>query len=147
MPQARKIDSVTDYRLLGIVLFELKILQERFFQHKNIAFIIYSNEFMKKNSIIQRISRKLFFCLMHFLNVDGMFHLQTFQYRRFVILLSASQFFYNTCFFKFSFEFLQRFFNVFAFFYWYYNHVFKIKYVVIKLFRSKNCGAKLHILS
>ena len=40
-------------------------------------------------------------------------------------------------FFKFSFEFLQRFFNVFAFFYWYYNHVFKIKYVVIKLFRSQ----------
>ena len=56
---------------------------------------------------------------MHFLNVDSTFHLQSLQNRRFVILLSASQFFYNTCFFKFSFEFLQRFFNVFAFFYWY----------------------------
>ena len=49
----------------------------------------------------------LIFVLMHFLNVNR------------------------------SFEFLQRFFNVFAFFYWYYNHVFKIKYVVIKLFRSQ----------
>ncbi len=74
---------------------------------------------------------------MHFLNVNRTFHFKSLQNRRFVILLSASQFFYNTCFFKFSFEFLQRFFNVFAFFYWYYNHVFKIKYVVIKLFRSQ----------
>ena len=54
---------------------------------------------------------------MHFLNVNRTFHFKSLQNRRFVILLSASQFFYNTCFFKFSFEFLQRFFNVFAFFF------------------------------
>ena len=45
----------------------------------------------------------LIFVLMHFLNVNRTFHFKSLQNRRFVILLSASQFFYNTCFFKFSF--------------------------------------------
>ena len=53
-------------------------------------------------------------------------------------MLSSSQFFYYTRLFKFSFEFLQRFFNVFAFFYWYNNHVFNLfKYVVTNYFMAK----------
>ena len=66
--------------------------------------------------------RKLFFYLLKLLNVNGTFSLQTVDYRRLVELLSSSQFLYNTCLLKFSLEFLQRSFNVFAFFYWYYNH-------------------------
>ena len=44
-------------------------------------------------------------------------------YKRQIKLLSASQFLNCASFFKLSFEFLQRFFNVFAFFYRYYNHL------------------------
>ena len=46
---------------------------------------------------------------MHFLNVNRTFHFKSLQNRRFVILLSASQFFYNTCFFKFLLNFFSAF--------------------------------------
>ena len=74
--------------------------------------------------------------MLKFLNINGMFFLKSLEYRRFVKLLSASQFFYDASFFKFSFELLQRFFNVFAFFYRYYNHFFvfkKLMYIIIKI--------------
>ncbi|EJW98671.1 hypothetical protein EVA_13227 [gut metagenome] len=70
--------------------------------------------------------------MLKFLNVNGTFLLKSFSYRRFVKLLSASQLFYDTSFFKFSFEFLQRFFNVFAFFYRNYNHFFVFKLLMVK---------------
>ena len=69
----------------------------------------------------------LIFHSLQLLNVNGTFLLKSFNYRRFVELLSASQFFNDTCLFKFPFELFQRFLNVFAFFYWYYNH-FKFKF-------------------
>ena len=79
---------------------------------------IYEKEF--NNS--KKVYEKLFFYLLKLLNVYGTFSLQSVDYRWLVELLSCSQFLNNTCLFKFSLELLQRFFNVFAFFYWYYNH-------------------------
>ena len=44
----------------------------------------------------------------------------------------------NAGFLKFSFEFFECFFDVFAFFYRYYYHIF-----CLLMFPSTNCGAKL----
>ena len=49
------------------------------------------------------------------LNVNSTHSLFSLCYRGFFESLTVSQFFYYTCFFELSFEFLQRFFNVFAF--------------------------------
>lgn len=54
--------------------------------------------------------------MLKFLNINCTFFLKSFSYRRFIKLLSASKFFYDTSLFKFSLKLLQRFFNVFAFF-------------------------------
>lgn len=85
----------------------------------------------EKNSIIQRKLRiinlllaEVFVRKLHVLS-------KSFSYRRFVELLSASQLFNDASFFKFSLKLLQRFFNVFAFFYRYYNHFVTIKYVMV----------------
>ena len=70
---------------------------------------------MKKEFNNSRVCRELLiFVLLHFLNVNSTFHFKSLQNRRFVILLSASQFFTTPVFFQIFFEFLQRFFNVFA---------------------------------
>lgn len=61
---------------------------------------------------------------MKLLNIDSTLSLKSLDYRGFVKLLTSTQFLYDTGFLKFSFEFLQGFFNVFAFFYGYYNHFF-----------------------
>lgn len=59
---------------------------------------------------------------MKLLDIDSTHHLFTVRYRGFLKRLTTTQFFYYTCFLKFPFEFLQSFFDVFAFFYWNYNH-------------------------
>ncbi len=64
---------------------------------------------------------------MKFLNVNSMFFFKSLDYRGFVELLTVTQFLYDTGLFKFSFKLLQRLFDVFAFFYRYYNHFFSFK--------------------
>ena len=67
---------------------------------------------------------KLIFYTLQLLNVNSTFLGQPLNNRRFVELLTASQFSYDTGLFELSFELLQRSFNVLAFFYRYYNHCF-----------------------
>ena len=64
----------------------------------------------------------LFLVLLEFLNVNSPHHFFAVCNRGFFKRLTVTQFFYYSCFFKFPFEFLQSFFDVFAFFYWNYNH-------------------------
>ena len=83
---------------------------------------------MKKNSIIQRNLR-----------IINLLLAEVVERKQHVLFLSllVTDGLSNCClrlnsltvpvFFKLSFEFLQRFFNVFAFFYRYYNHFLLIK--------------------
>ena len=65
---------------------------------------------------------QLFFVDFEVLHVDGFLKLCSLSNRRFFEGLSASEFAYDSGLLEFAFEFLQRFFNVFAFFNRYYNH-------------------------
>ena len=73
---------------------------------------------------------------MKLLNVNSALLLESILYRRFVKLLTSSQLFYNTSLFEFSLEFLQRFLNVLAFFYRYYNHFVFNLLIVNSFFRK-----------
>lgn len=77
-------------------------------------------------------------CLLHFLHVNGAHYFLAICNRGFFKCLTTSQFFDNAGFLKFSFEFFECFFDVFAFFYRYYYHIF-----CLLMFPSTNCGAKL----
>ena len=69
----------------------------------------------------------LFLSLAKVLHIHSLHHLLAVNHRWFVKLLTCAEFFDNTCSFKFSFEFLEGSFNVFAVFYWNYDHFcFKI---------------------
>ena len=62
-------------------------------------------------------------------------------------MLTTSQFFYDTCFFKFSLEFFQCSFDVLAIFYWYNNHILLFVFVIklLKIGLSPViAAAKLH---
>lgn len=56
------------------------------------------------------------------LNIDSAHVLFSLYNRRLSKRLTASQFFYYSCFLKLSFELFQRLFNVLAFFQWNYDH-------------------------
>ena len=62
-----------------VVPFETEVAQKRFYQHKKRYIIDLCNEYMKKNSIIQRKNKKLIFLLTKFLNIDSMFLLKSLQ--------------------------------------------------------------------
>ena len=64
----------------------------------------------------------LVFYLAKFLNVNSLSHFLAVDYRWLVELLSGTKFFYDTGLFVFTFEFLKGAFDVFAFFYWNYDH-------------------------
>lgn len=70
---------------------------------------------------------RLLFVAVKLLNVYSVHHFVAFDDRWFVELLTATEFFDYTGFFKFTFEFFEGFFDVFAFFYRYYDH-FLIKF-------------------
>ena len=94
--------------------------------------------FVFLSRVTRRCLQDLFFGLLHFLHVDGAHHFFTVGHRGFFKCLTVSQFFDNAGFLKFSFEFFECFFDVFAFFYRYYYHIF-----LSFKFPSTNCGAKL----
>ena len=86
---------------------------------------------------------------MKFLYVNSVFLVKSLDYRGFVKLLTIAQFFYDTGFFKFAFELLQRFLDVLAFFYRYYNHFFsfkKLKWLIKTRTVHTIRAAKLHIV-
>ena len=58
-----------------------------------------------------------------------MLHLQPFEYRWLVELLTCAEFLYDTCFLKLSLELLEGLLDVFALFYWYNNHFFAFKFI------------------
>ena len=60
--------------------------------------------------------------LTELLNIDGMELALTCYHRRFGELLTATKLFHGSCLVKFSFEFLQRSFDVVTFFNWNYDH-------------------------
>lgn len=64
----------------------------------------------------------LFLVGAELLYVDSVFHLQTLQYRGFVILLTSTELFDNTSLLKLSFKLLQRSLDVLTIFYGYDNH-------------------------
>ena len=68
--------------------------------------------------------RRLFFSVSQLLNIDCALHLEPLEYRWLVKLLTGTKLLYDTCFLKFSFEFLQGSFDVLAFLNWYNNHFF-----------------------
>lgn len=68
---------------------------------------------------------------MQLLYVNGVFFSQTFQYGGLVELLTGAKFFYNTGFFEFSLEFFEGAFNVFAFFYLYYDHFVLLLFLLL----------------
>lgn len=59
---------------------------------------------------------------MKSLNVDGVLFGKAFEYAGLVELLATTELFYYTGLFKFSLEFFEGAFNVFAFLNGYYNH-------------------------
>ncbi len=65
---------------------------------------------------------KLIFAGTELLHINGMFHLETLQNRRLVILLASTELLHNACSFEFAFEFLQSTLYVLTVFYWYNNH-------------------------
>ena len=66
---------------------------------------------------------------MKFLYVHSVLLLKSLNHRGFVKLLTITQFFHNAGLLKFTLELLQRFLDVLAFFYRYYNHFFSFKYL------------------
>ena len=88
-------------------------------------------EILEKSNICQQ-QKKLIFYLLKFLNVDSTHHFFAVRNRWFFKCLTVTQFLNYTCFFKFPFEFFQSLLDVFAFFYWNYNH----NYLEISLFVS-----------
>ncbi len=56
------------------------------------------------------------------MHVDSLHHLFAVSNRRFFESLTATEFFYDTGFFEFTFEFFESFFDVVAFFNLYDNH-------------------------
>ena len=66
---------------------------------------------------------RLFLFSLQILNIDRLFNDVTALDRGLGECLSLSELLDNTGLFEFPFELLQRSFNVFAFFYWYYYHV------------------------
>ena len=92
----------------------------------------------------------LFLGSAQLLYVDGMFHLQALQNRRFVKLLTTTQLFHNTSLFELSLELLEGLFDVLAFFYGYNNHCFLIL-IILKLLdisayawhSHTKCGCKI----
>lgn len=66
---------------------------------------------------------RLLLGLAELLNVGSLDHLLAVGDRRLLKCLTAAQFFYDAGSFKFAFELLECFLDVFAFFYWYDNHV------------------------
>ena len=73
--------------------------------------------------VIFRMKRGLLLCLTKLLNVNGLDHLLAVGHRVLLESLTAAEFFNDAGSFEFTFEFLERFLDVFAFFYWYDNHV------------------------
>ena len=61
--------------------------------------------------------RVLFFYRTKLLNVDGFHHFLAVYNRGFLESLAAAKFFHDAGFFKFAFEFFERYFDVFDFFY------------------------------
>lgn len=66
--------------------------------------------------------RHLLLVAVQLLYVYSVHHFVALDYRRLVELLTATEFFYNACFLKFTFEFLEGLFDVLALFYGYYDH-------------------------
>lgn len=77
---------------------------------------------MHEYSGFYRGFKYLIFVLLKLLNVDSVDLLLALYHRRLRICLTATEFFNHTCFFEFTFELLQRPFNVFAFLNGYYYH-------------------------
>ena len=109
---------------------------------------------MQKSSIIDKShARGLLLVGTQFLYVDGMFHLETLQYRRLVILLTSAELLDNTCLLEFSLELLECSFDVLTIFNWYDNHFllyfFVIKLIFIFVSGSSHClqAAKLLLIS
>lgn len=65
---------------------------------------------------------ELFLSLFQLLNVNGVHHALAFHFGGFVEGLTLAEFLYNAGLFEFSFELLQGFFDVVAFFNRYYDH-------------------------
>ena len=88
------------------------------------SYFLFGNEFTEKIRNYQ-IFEKLFLVFLgctELLYVNGMLHLQALQDRRFVELLTTTQFLHHTCLFKLSLKLLEGLFDVLAFFYRYNNH-------------------------
>ncbi len=66
----------------------------------------------------------LFLSLAKFLNVYRFHHFLTISHTGLLESLTTAQFFNHTCFFVFTFKFLEGFFDILAFFYLYYDHLF-----------------------
>ena len=62
------------------------------------------------------------------LHVDGLHHLLAVGDGGFLESLTATQFFNDAGFFKFTFEFLKRSFDEFAFFYLYDDHILMVSF-------------------
>lgn len=73
-------------------------------------------------------SSGLFFNQAQFLHVNGLHHLLAVGDGRLLKSLTAAQFFYDAGFFKFTFEFLKRSFDEFAFFYLYDDHILMVSF-------------------
>ena len=71
----------------------------------------------------------LFLALAQLLYIDGMFHLETLQNRRLVILLTLAQLFHDAGLLILSLKLLQRSFEVFTIFYGYDNHSVLLYYL------------------
>ena len=71
---------------------------------------------------VKAIGRKSILYQTKLLNVNRLHHLLAICNRRLLESLTGTKLFHNTCFFKFTLEFLKRSFNVLAFFNLYDNH-------------------------
>nr|DAN32825.1 MAG TPA: hypothetical protein [Caudoviricetes sp.] len=65
---------------------------------------VFSNELTEIKSDYQIFNEILLLVSTQFLYVNGVFHLETLQNRRLVILLTRAKLFNNTCLFEFSLE-------------------------------------------
>ena len=59
---------------------------------------------------------------MQLLHIDGMLHLNSFEFRRLVELLTSAELLDDTGLVEFAFKLLNGAFDVLAFFYRYYDH-------------------------
>ena len=84
---------------------------------------------------------------MEGLHIDGVLHGETLANAGFVELLTAAEFFYDTGSFKLSLKLFEGAFDVLAFLYGYYNHLWLLYFYCFVNRRTGMRGAKVRIIS